>query len=379
MPGLERNGAPRGIEMSAQYQYVKINTPYYCLQQNPVVLAWLLCFKNESLRLRSLRLGKKQGISAVKTLVQYQLHWQSSDSVLELPVYGNLCLPVHRGYRVFDFRRKAVIRTFAPEVAPAIVAREIEGVRSANSLDFAPTVRRWSVEERWYEEDFVIGYRASLIPKSESGAVLRIYRQDAAPCIERMVLLQSPLGANVGEYVNKIMANLEDGRLSRQGLDLSKTSAIRDFAESVAERLCLEGDEQADLVFSHGDFSLRNILRTKDGIMVIDWESAGRRSALFDLYNYFFTESYYKRITTDLVSEINEAILSLQSRLTLKAPDIATSLPFLARVYCRLYYLERVLMLLERELDDHLLDVILRSIEVFNRYEEAMAGNHSAI
>ena len=113
-------------------------------------------------------------------------------------------------------------------------------------------------------------------------------------------------------------------------------------------------------------------------MVVIDWESAGRRSALFDLYNYFFTESYYGRITTDLTSEISEAISSLQSRLTSKAPSIASSLCSLAGVYCRLYTLERVLALLERELSDDLLDVILRSIEVFARYEKAKARQDNA-
>lgn len=363
--------------MPARYQYVQINRPYYCLQQNPVVLAWFLYFKNESLRLRSLKLEKRQALNAVGTLVQHQLNLRNNKSVLELPVYGNLCLPVHRGYRVFDFRRKIVIRTFAAEVDTAIVASEIEGVRDASLLDFAPTVQRWNVEQRWYEEDFVIGYRSRVIPQSESGAVLRIYRQDAALCIERMILLHTPLSVNIGEYVNKIMDILEDGRLSRPGLDVRKANTIRGFVESVAERLRLEGSGQINLVFSHGDFSLRNILRAKDGITVIDWESAGRRSVLFDLYNYFFTESYYKRITTNLISEINEAISSLQFRLTSKAPDIARTLPSLARTYCRLYYLERVLMLLERELSSDLLDVILRSIAVFNRYEEAITSECS--
>lgn len=109
--------------------------------------------------------------------------------------------------------------------------------------------------------------------------------------------------------------------------------------------------------------------------MVIDWESAGRRSTLFDLYNYFFTEIYYGRATTNLISEINEAISSLQSRLASKAPDIARTLPPLGQMYRRLYYFERVLMLLERELSGERLDVILRSIQVFNRYEEAVAND----
>lgn len=365
--------------MSVQYHYIKIGRAYYCLQQNPVFLAWLLYFRNESLRLRSLKLGRREAIRVVRTLVRHQLYLRSGEPVVELPVYGNLCLPVHRGYRVFDFRRQTVIRTFAPKADTAVIEREIGAVRDASPLDFAPTIRRWNVQERWYEEDFAIGYRARLIPESDPGAVMRIYRRDVSPCIERMILLQDPLSVSVSKYVDDIVAELKDGRLSRPELDARKANTTRDFVDSVVKQLRFEDDVRVDLVFSHGDFSLRNILTTKEGIMVIDWESAGRRSVLFDLYNYFFTESYYKRITTDLTLEISEAVSSLQSRLALQAPDIAGTLLPLARTYCRLYYIERVLMLLERELDNKLLNVILRSIEVFNRYEAVMASDQSSV
>jgi hypothetical protein len=268
-----------------------------------------------------------------------------------------------------------VAKLFAPEVDATIVAGEIAGVRNASLLDFAPTVRRWDTKGRWYEEDFVIGQQGYLVYKSEP--VLKAYYQDIAPCIERMILLQAPLSTNLCEYVDRTTSILEDGRLSKSGLEARKTDVISGFIESTAEQLRLEENHQIDLVFSHGDFSLVNILSTKDGIMVIDWESADHRSTLFDLHNYFFTELHYGRATTDLVSEINEAISSLQSRLTSKAPDIARTLPSLAETYRRLYYLERVLMLLERELSNSLLDVILRSIAVFNRYEEAITGERS--
>ena len=363
--------------MSTQYQYIKINRPYFCLRQNPVVLAWFLCLQNKSLCLGSLGLDRRKAISAVSTLVRCQLRLRSDDSVLDLPVYGNLCLRVHRGYKVFDFRRRTVARVFAPEIATDIVVSELERVRNAALLDFAPKVRRWNIEERWYEEDFVIGYSCHSVSRPEPAPFLETYHRNVAPCIERMILLQAPLSTNLHEYVDRITNTLKDGRLSRQRLDARKINTIKGFIESITKRLRLEENCQIDLVFSHGDFSLVNILRTEKGIMVIDWESASRRSTLFDLYNFFLTELYYKRATTNLVSEINEAISVLQSHLTLSAPDTARTLPSLAEVYRRLYYFERVFMLLEREMSDKILDVILRSIEVFNRYEETIASGRS--
>lgn len=379
MPDLERNGAPQDVDASVRYRYVKINRPYFCLQQTPVILAWLLYVKNRSLRLESLRINRKRALSVVKSFVPHWLNPRDAGPALELPVYGNLCLPVHRGHRVFDLRRGVVIRVFAPQVDTAVVAREIERVRNASLLDFAPQVRQWSIEGRWYEEDFVVGRRAHLVLRPGPDAVARVYRRDLAPCIEEMILLHSPRSVNVGQYVDQLMDALENEGLACPGLDVKKVNEIGGFARSMAEQLYRTGDSWVDVVFSHGDFSLRNVLRTKDGVVVIDWESADRRSVLFDLYNYFFAEAYYSRIHTDLVSEIREAIASLQSRLAGSAPDIARNLPALARVYCRLYYLERIHMLLEREPTDELLDVIVRSIEIFSQYEGAVAGDRGRL
>jgi hypothetical protein len=342
-------------------------------------LVWLLCFRNRSLRLDFLGLSRREAIRAAVKLVQHQLGLGNGIPVLDLPVYGNLCLPVHRGYRAFDFHRDTVARVFSSDVDSAIVSAEIEGVRTAGQLDFAPTVRRWDVEERWYEEDFVIGCPGRIMSRSEPAALLETYLLDVAPCIERLILLQAPVVKGLGEYVDEVMEGLEDGRLSRPELDARKVDLIRRFVSSTSDRLYLEGDRRIDLVFSHGDFSLVNILKTRDGIAVIDWESAGRRSTLFDLYNYFLTELYYERVSTNLVPEINEAISSLQSNLAFKSPRIAQSLSLLAQTYRRLYYLERVLLLLERELSDKLLDVVQRSIDVFSRYEEATVSTDLAI
>jgi hypothetical protein len=359
--------------MPKGYRYVKIGKPYFRVRQNPVVLAWLLWTKNRSLRLDSLGLGRRQALLAVKSLVRHQLVQRSSDRSLVLPMCGNFCLSVHRGYRVFKLRRQTVVRTFDAGVDPAIVAGEIEGVRRASLVECAPAVLDWSIEGRWYEEHFVAGSRASAIAQSDPAAFREMYVRDIEPCLERMMLLRAPLRVNLGDHVDKIRHSLGDRKLSELSRDARKVDKIQRFINSTVDLLYPEGDREIDLVFSHGDFSLRNTLMTEKGMMIIDWESVGCRSALFDLYNCFLTELYYGRAATNLVSEIDQAVLSLQSRLASKAPDIARTLPSLAQAYRRLYYLERIQMLVERDPSDSLLRTILRSIDVFTRHEEAVA------
>jgi hypothetical protein len=361
--------------MPTEYHYVKIGKPYICLQQSPLALAWFLYFKGHSLQQRYV-LGKRKTIQTAISLLQHQLHSnENSAATLKLPVYGNLCLEVHRGYRVFDYRQNAVTRIINANIEPNIVLNEIQGVRNASQLDFAPNVLHWDIKDHWYREVLIVGLPCHPIRKSESAVFRKTYQEEIINCLEQMILLQAPLTTNVTEYVSQIMETLEGLGLSATTLDVNQIDAIRCFIESIAEQLSHESNRQIDLVFSHGDFSLVNILKTRDRITVIDWEGARRRSTLFDFYNFFFTEIYYQRAEVDLASEINEAISGLQARLAPKAPRVANSLSSLTHVYRKLYYLERILTLLERELSNKLLDVIARSIKVFNHYEETTTSN----
>ena len=96
-------------------------------------------------------------IRVVIRLCYYQLHSPNADSVIELPVSGHLCLQVHNGHKVFDLRQKVTTKVFSPEINLRIVIRQINRARRVGVHPFAPTVRRWNVEERWYEEDYVNG------------------------------------------------------------------------------------------------------------------------------------------------------------------------------------------------------------------------------
>lgn len=355
------------------YQYVEINRHYYCLQQNLFTLAWFLLFKSRSLQFRP-SFRRQNLVQKLTRLVLHQCRLRKIEHVLELPVYGNLILRVHRGYRIFNYQKDTTKKIIDPDVPLASVAREIEGVCTAGQLVFAPTVIRFNIKERWYEEELINGHVSYVLPKSNSAALLKMYHENIAPCIEQMILLTPPVETTIGAVLTKCVTVLEDYKLSTPELDVSKIQRIQKFGFSMIEQLWTEERRQIHLVFSHGDFSLRNMLCTKKGLVVLDWESVDRRSMLFDLYNCFFTELYYNRVSTNLVSEINQAVSSLQSRLRSQIPNTVTSVLPSAEAYRWLYYVERICMLLDRKLDNKLLDVILRSISVFSHYEKAVQG-----
>jgi hypothetical protein len=294
--------------------------------------------------------------------------------VLELPFYGNLCLRVHRGYKFFNLKRKTVVKSIEPEVSPEYVASEINAVRKASSLDFAPKIRNWNIPDRWYEEDFVGGSLCHLNSGSQTSFTHSIFQREIVDCLEEMILLQKPVIVDIQEYTNRLTEIITKRKASTTLIDKTNLSSLDSFIEFTTKSLYLK-KIKIPLVFSHGDFSLVNVLNTNSGKKVIDWEGASTRNPLYDLYNFFLTELYYNRAAKNLVKEINGAILNLHARLKRKVPEIAATIIEFSLIYRQLYYLERVCLLFERALNENVIKVIFRSIDVFNSYETMTAKN----
>ncbi len=350
--------------ISAQYTYVKANSRYFCLQQNLFSLIWYLYFYCKSLELHTGR-TRSRILRTIGRLIQYRLSLPQNADILELPFFGNLCLPVHRGYKIFDFNRKKVVKMMTAEIDPARVSNEIEAVRLASQLSFAPGILHWSEIEHWYEEKFIQGRPFYTDPRAETDVSIEIYHRDITPCLEDMILLQPIQVIEIQEYVNRLLESsvYRKSLVSRE--NIREARFIFGFIESMAAQVNRRAEGQIPLVFSHGDFSLVNILKTDNGLKVIDWEGSAKRNPLYDLYNYFFTESYYGRTTKCLVAEINQGIRSLQSSIAQKAPEIAATLEAFSDIYRWLYYIERICMLLERDFSKKILEVVARSIKVF--------------
>jgi hypothetical protein len=187
-----------------------------------------------------------------------------------------------------------------------------------------------------------------------------------------MILFQPPLMTTIGAIINQCNQRWESSRPILQRIDLRKVDLIEDFFSCIIAKLSDSTEQPIYRILTHGDFSLRNMLNTKKGLMVIDWEGIAHRSVLFDFYNVFLTELYYSRTSTNLICETREAIVCLQEKLNTKNPEVADHLIALADVYRLLYYVERICMLVERGLNKKILKVINRSIQIFLEYEKAI-------
>ncbi len=317
------------------YHYVKIKGHFLCLQQNPVLLARAVLFRSDFI-------PGFFNLKIVAALIAYQLRLKQSRSVLTLPVSGTWCLPLRSGHKVFDIRRKRVTKLFSPTVDDAQVEQEIKRVTEVGGYEFTPSVYCWSVTERWYEEEYVFGASGADIAPHDPAAFMESYYKNIEPCLEKMILAKQPrqmdLYASVElltERTTRLLSELE-GKWS------AEIDTIREFADSIVQKLANQQQAPLFKVFSHGDFHLYNVFVTADGVRVIDWEGIDRQFLLSDFYNYFFSQLWVGDIRTDLTTEVGEALASLQARLQISAPRLADNMAELAPVYRWLFYLERI-------------------------------------
>lgn len=377
-----------------EFQYVKIENGrrLFCLQQNLVVLAWILFFKKDTLRpamnpdLRALSIKEvssrllshyrrmKKILILLLVFARQKYSGRISESAVILPVFGHICVPVHKGYKIFDLRRETVAKVFDHDIEESSISSEIEGLKNVAPLHFAPSIKRWNLAERWYEEDYVNGSLNDPKPPLDSARLFEHFVSELMHPLNSLILFQKPSMKNAVEYVNGMLEKFNAGRLPGQKLPEKEFKTIKSFLNSLVERLRGEGNLPVYLVFTHGDFCPANMLNTRHGIKIIDWEGAGYRSALFDFYSYFFYRPVCRNVPVKTVAfEIKEALPIFLSRLAERSPEISRSLMQLEDSYRWMYYIEQVCQEVEREMTDtnlDILDFIIRYIQAFSHYEE---------
>lgn len=361
------------------FLYVKQGRPFICLQQNPFLFAWYVGLKYQALRLHALGVNKKAGLNGLRGIIQHYVTHTENPKSIKLPFIGQLALAVHRGYKVFDFKRKLVIRVIDQTVDLSLVSEEINNIRMTNGLECAPKILDWSQEKRWYVEEYVVGEQRKLFEISISGALLELFHEQISPRLSDIALFKESAKKPGREYIANIAEIIDNPRLSDSTIDNSKISKIKQYLNLIKYQLLDQPEIEIVLVLSHGDFSLVNILSTAQGIRVIDWEGAKFRGLLYDFYNFFLTEIYYRRADVNIADEVNGIAQDFSIALYQKLYKSENKDDISVQFYRRLYYLERISMLLERELSDKSLEVILRSIDVFQKfeYESSLRYQHS--
>ncbi len=384
---------------SVVYQYIKmpnVEKHYFCLQQNILVLAWVLFFKKNSLSavvkpelnmgfspkasVRQIRsyLGLiRSNLRILIAFMGYKHQRSKTELVVELPRYGQICLFVHKGYKVFDFHKKVVMKVFDQDIDPSVIQEEIDLLLQISKFDFAPSIRKWNVEERWYEEELLQGTLDASYNPLDSENVLPKFHDHVVQRLKTLILFQEPKAINAVTYLTDMTTIIPDSRLATQESTMQEFKSTANFVDLIVGQFRREGDCPILLVFTHGDLVPANMLNTKHGMKIIDWEGAGYRSALFDFYSYFFNQVSWREVPVNvLVAEIEGGLPMCISELTQQALEISRSLITLEKFYRWTFYVEMICRLVDRAMTDKNLPMIkyLRNYtNAFIRYEEFLS------
>ncbi|MGB5054474.1 MAG: phosphotransferase [Nitrospirales bacterium] len=386
---------------SVVFQYIKMpgeNKRFVCLQQNILVFAWMLFFIKDSLtpivrfdsktsrgklfvkQLQGYLGFVKRNVRCLIHFLGYKFQMLSREEVLELPCYGQICVPIHKGYKIFDFQRGVAIKVFDHHVNSSAIRHEVDILKEVSRIEFASSIKKWSIEERWYEEEYVNGSLDSSYKPLDSVALLEKFFNEILQHLTSLMLFQKPLSKNSVEHAIDMIRILSLRILPKLASNGAEHQKITSFLDSIVNRLQTEGDHPIFLVFAHGDFVPANMLNTHHGIKIIDWEGAGYRSALFDFYSYFFYRPACREVpVTALVSEINTALPKFISELTKNAPEVSSSLKALEKAYRWIFYIEMICRLVDREMTDknlNMMHYIQKYIKAFNLYEELYVGGN---
>lgn len=380
---------------SKQFNYVKLpgeKRRLFCLEQSLSRFAWTMFFRRDSLTPIMRYDGKsvpgrvwlqkvlnytalvKKNILLLGGFAAYKFQICGISESVALPCYGQVCIPIHKGYKVFDFPRGAVIKIFDSEVEASVVNDEVKRLKHISHLEFAPALRKWNLEEKWYEEEYVSGRLDSSYRPMDSSTVLQRFSRDLIRPLMRIMGNQAPIARSSVEYVLELIRNLpKPGEMS------TRHHSIHEFLQYILQDLQDEGNCPIFLVFAHGDFVPANMLNTRVGLRVIDWEGAGFWSAMFDFYSYFFYRPANRDVSVGImIREVREAWPILITELEKANREFSRQVVERARVYRRIFYVEMIRRLMDRELTDTNLNIphyAQKYLVAFQEYETLSAND----
>jgi thiamine kinase-like enzyme len=208
--------------------------------------------------------------------------------------------------------------------------------------------------------------------------MLEYFGGEVVPIMEKLVLFEKPCVKNAFDYVQDVMKSLDVPMTVSEHLGWKEYENVTSFIHAGVQRIRDEGNHPIHLVFSHGDFVPANMLKTTQGIQLIDWEDANCRSALFDFYSYFFCRAVFANTDVQQLSlEIKLALPILLAGIGKKAPALSSSIERCMDVYRQVFCVELMCKLLKREMTDTRLNVreiIRHYLEVFSYYDERISG-----
>jgi hypothetical protein len=312
-----------------------------------------------------LRFTKHAGLSNGLRLLLHQLGVRRRRSTaIELPVPGMACVPTQRGYTVFRMDRDSVVDIFRPRAKQEVLDGYAATAAKVSQLSFAPDLLEVSREEQWLEIRYVPGREGRVLLVNAAEQFQRLFRSSVIPCLAELMLIETPRLVPLTDYVVELTHSLRDESLAESP---QVQELFRSFVQRISAKLTDSG--RIALTFAHGDFVHVNLIVSEKEVRVIDWETAARRSILHDAHTFFFSQVFWRKEVHMPPAVLEQAIRDLAAALPAYSEWISLT-PQALDVYRRLYYLERLAMVLRRKKNKRRVEHLKTSIHICEAFEQ---------
>jgi hypothetical protein len=351
------------------YRYRLSGKFLVCIDQSMMRLVRYLLFGYRKCRLDSLGLSQSALFRVIKAFIKSRIKPGDAERIVTLPQFGHLGLQVHRGVKLFDFKRSEVTKVFSSDVSQDEANAEIAASRFASAISAAPRFLLADSNAKWFREEYVCGTHATDLATPGSSDFLHYY-PEVEECLLELAGSRSAISVSATEYIEEVADSSFSERWSVAGIAADDIAHISTYINSLRSWLLdnVAADE-LKIVMAHGDFSLVNALVTDRGLRVIDWEGVSPRSIFGDVFNFALAEHYYERTSADFVSEAESLFDRYRAALISRFPDLDETASIDRAAALRIYYLERVRLMVDRDVTVNLNSVVMKSITMFNQFD----------
>ena len=357
------------------YRYRRIGKYSVCLDQSIFDALRTLGFGHTKYRLDSLGISSSRALRAFIIVARNKFGGADPDNCLYLPVFGHVAMRVHRGHKVFDFRRSEVTKVFDRDVPMQDAEVEIAACKTASAVSAAPQYIASDPNTAWFSEEYIRGTHATEIVSPRSSDYLSLY-PDVEKCLIELLRCQAPIPVDASVHIDRLAEQSYRDRWLESGAQLEDVERITAYLGGLRTWLMENADSvPLQLILTHGDFSLVNAISAEGGLRFIDWEGIGMGSLFSDLFNFMFTEHYYGRTSSRFTTEVDSTYREFRDAILSGCPELTDAVSLPPVFTRRLYYLERLRLLLDRDVSTNLLGVVRKSIAMFADFDSDVGNS----
>ena len=351
------------------YRYHRIGKYLVCLDQSIYDAVKTVALGHDRYKLRSIGVSKNVGRKAAVIVARGKFGLLNSAQQMLLPAFGNIAMRVHRGFKVFDFNKLEVTKVFDQGTPSDIATQELAASKQASEVGAAPRFIAEDPGLAWYREEYVCGVHAT-DAEFRAGAEIMDFYSDVERCLLDLVSCKPAINVNAVSHINRHADISFRDRWLDAGLDLKNVDEIAAYVERMQEWLLAQSKpDQLQLVLTHGDFSLVNAISTSAGLRFVDWEGVARGGLYSDIFHFLFAEKYYDRASANFAKDMSVYIEKYRKSIQARFPELRTAAEIDLTFARRQYYLERLSLLLDRDVSSNLCKVVSNSIAMFRDFD----------